>query len=142
MTSSRRGFFRSVVALPVAAISEEQRRQLVLRLDIEASPVVRGNQLTMSFDLWRVCVRAVGGEAALKMRGNVVPAATAIQLSKWLYRQEAVEGLLSKDIPVLLLFNECGVPFLLKPLAEFFAQREFEVVPYAGDTYERSRTTS
>lgn len=142
MTSSRRDFFRSVVASPAAAVPNDRQRQLVLRLDIEASPVVRGRELTMSFDLWRVCVRAIGGEAALKMNGRVVPAATAIHISKWLYRQEAIEGFANKDIPVLLMFNECGVPFLLKPLADFFAQGEFEIVPYCGDEHERPRTTS
>ena len=142
MTSSRRDFFKNVVALPVAAVRVERRGQLVLRLDIEASPVVRGNQLVISFDFWRVCVRAVGGEAALNMIGNVVPAATAIQISKWLYRQEAVESILNRDIPVLLSFNECGVPFLLKPLADFMAQGEFEIVPYSGDSNGRSRTSA
>lgn len=142
MMSSRRDFFRGVVALPLAAVRVERRGQLVLRLDIEASPVVRGHRLFMSFDFWRVCVRAVGGEVALKMNGNVVPAATSIQISKWLYRQEAIEGFANKDIPALLMFNECGVPFLLKPLADFFAQGEFEVVPYSGATIGRPRATS
>lgn len=142
MTSSRRDFFRSVGALPVAVVQTERRRQLVLRLNIEASPVVRGQQLVMSFDFWRVCVRAVGGEVALKLNGSVVPAATAITISKWLYRQESIEGFSNRDIPVLLTFNEFGVPFLLTPLADFFAQGEFEIVPHSGDAYGRPRSTS
>jgi hypothetical protein len=134
MSGNRREFLKGVAALPVVAVRQHPRRQLMLRLDYKESPVLRRDRLIISFDLWRCCVQGLGGEAALGLTGNLLPADTAVRISEWFVNQDTIGRL---DINPLLWFHDCGIPISFTDIVEFFARGECEIVPFAGDDHER-----
>lgn len=137
MTGNRRDFLRGVAALPTAAAAESPRRQLVLQLGINPPMMFRRGRLIMCFDLWHCAVRGVGGEKALELAGNVLPASTGLRIAEWFHKQAEIEGTYNKDIHPLLLLQDMGGEIPLRRIGDFFTQGDCEIVPYSGDQDEQ-----